>query len=95
MTGSVKIDELLAAEGSGPYKPDCMDFDPSGAVDTEFGITVRAGWPLTLNLQWAEPRFGVKSDYIALLVAGSGGSEEVVAARGAGSGGRHHAAARG
>jgi hypothetical protein len=76
------LDGLLAGEGKGPYEPECMDFDPGGTVDTEFGIAVRAGWPVKLNLQWAEPRFGVKSDYIALLVAGSGAGEEVVAAQG-------------
>jgi hypothetical protein len=37
---------------------------------------------LTLFLQWAEPRFGVKTDYFAFLLAGSGPSEEIVAVGG-------------
>ena len=76
------LEEQLANEGKGPYEPECMDFDPSGAVDTEFGITVDRQRLLTLDLQWAEPRFGVKSDYVALLVQGSGASEEVVSGEG-------------
>ncbi|HEY2479695.1 MAG TPA: hypothetical protein VGI17_13325 [Solirubrobacterales bacterium] len=68
----------LAKEGLGPYEPDCMDFDPTAGVETEFGITVEPGSPLTIDLQWAEPWFGVKTDLIALLVAGSGGGEEVL-----------------
>jgi Subtilase family len=76
------IDEGLAEEGLGPYEPDCMDFDPGPGVDTEFGITVEPGRPLSLDLQWAEPWFGVETDLIAALVSGTGGSEEVVAANG-------------
>ncbi|HKZ15827.1 MAG TPA: S8 family serine peptidase [Solirubrobacterales bacterium] len=70
----------LASEGKGPYEPECMDFDPSGgAVDTQFGITVEPGRPLSIDLQWAEPRFGVKTDLFAFLVEGSGPSEQIVA----------------
>jgi hypothetical protein len=66
----------LAEEGSGPYEPDCMDFDPGAGVDTEFGITVEPNSPLTVNLQWAEPWFGVKTAlFAALIVTGSGGEE--------------------
>jgi hypothetical protein len=76
------IEEGLAEEGKGPSAPECMDFDPSAAVDTEFGITVQPEHPLTVDLQWAEPRYGVKSDLLAFLVAGEGAGEEVVAAEG-------------
>jgi hypothetical protein len=76
------LDEALADEGKGPYEPECMDFDPSGAVDTEFGISVEPGRPAIVDLQWAEPRFGVKSDFLAFLVSGSGGSEEIVGGEG-------------
>jgi hypothetical protein len=50
----------------------CMDFDPSGGVDRTFGITVEAGETLTLDLQWAEPWFGVNTDLDAFLLSGSG-----------------------
>jgi Subtilase family len=45
----------------------CMDFDPSGATDTTFAITVSPGATLTLDLQWAEPWFGVETDLDAYL----------------------------
>jgi len=76
------IDKQLSEESKGPYEPECMDFDPTGGVDTEFGITVQPERPLTVDLQWAEPRFGVKTDLIGFLVAGSGASEEVVGGEG-------------
>jgi hypothetical protein len=72
------LDNALALEGKGPYEPECMDFDPSGGVDTEFGLTVEPGRPAVVDLQWAEPRFGVKSDFFAFLVAGSGAGEKLV-----------------
>jgi hypothetical protein len=66
----------LEEEGKGPYEPDCMDFDPGAGVDTEFGITVEPNSPLTVNLQWAEPWFGVKTAlFAALIVTGPGGEE--------------------
>jgi hypothetical protein len=49
----------------------CMDFDPGGEVDRTFGITVEAGETLTINLQWAEPWYGVSSDLDAFLVSGN------------------------
>jgi hypothetical protein len=72
------LTEALAGEGKGPYEPECMDFDPSGGVDTEFGITVQPEWPLSIDLQWAEPWFGVKSNFFAFLIAGSGAGEHIV-----------------
>jgi hypothetical protein len=72
------LDLQLAKEGKGPYEPECMDFDPGGAVDTEFGITVQPYSIMELSLQWAEPRFGVESDLFAFLVGGSGASEELL-----------------
>jgi hypothetical protein len=77
------LTEGLAGEGLGPYEPDCMDFDPTGGVDSEFGITVEPSRALNLNLQWAEPWFGVKTALVAFLVAGTGGEEQVLAADGA------------
>ncbi|HEX5928596.1 MAG TPA: S8 family serine peptidase [Solirubrobacterales bacterium] len=46
----------------------CMDFDPSPEfADTTFAITVSPGATLTLDLQWAEPWFGVETDLDAYL----------------------------
>lgn len=50
----------------------CMDFDPGAAVDRTFGITVEAGETLTVDLQWAEPWFGVGSDLDAFLLSQAG-----------------------
>jgi hypothetical protein len=51
----------------------CMDFAPgAGTTDTTFGITVEAGETLVLDLQWAEPWFGVGTDIDAFLLNGSG-----------------------
>jgi hypothetical protein len=77
------IDDLLAETGGGPYEPDCMDFDPSAGVDTEFGITVRPGAEATLVVQWAEPWYGLETDLLGFLVGeGPGGEEEVVSGKG-------------
>jgi hypothetical protein len=71
------LNAALAAEGLGSYEPDCLDFEPGAEVDTGFGITVEPGRALSLNVQWGEPWFGVKTDLFGFLVAGTG-TEEVV-----------------
>jgi hypothetical protein len=81
--GTAAIAALNEGEGEGlpgAYEPDCMDFDPGPAVDTQFGITVEPGAALRINLQWAEPWYGVETDLIALLVTGpeGGPGEEVL-----------------
>jgi subtilisin family serine protease len=50
----------------------CMDFDPGLGLDRSFGITVAAGEVLTVDLQWAEPWFGVGSDLDAFLLSETG-----------------------
>jgi hypothetical protein len=50
----------------------CMDFDPSAETDDTFGITVEAGETLTLDLQWAEPWYGVGTDLDAYLLSNAG-----------------------
>jgi subtilisin family serine protease len=50
----------------------CMDFDPGLGLDRSFGITVAAGEVLTVDLQWAEPWFGVSSDLDAFLLSETG-----------------------
>jgi subtilisin family serine protease len=47
----------------------CLDFNPSpGGEDPTFGITVEPKETLTVDLQWAEPRFGVESDLDVFLL---------------------------
>jgi Subtilase family len=50
----------------------CLDFDPSGETDDAFGITVEAGETLTVDLQWAEPWYGVDTDLDAFLLSSAG-----------------------
>jgi Subtilase family len=47
-----------------PGSAHCMDFDPNeeGPPDTTFAITVSPGATLNIDLQWAEPWFGVETD---------------------------------
>lgn len=51
---------------------DCMDFDPGPGLDNTFGITVEPGDTLLIDLQWAEPWFGVKTDLDAFLLDSEG-----------------------
>jgi subtilisin family serine protease len=50
----------------------CLDFNPGAAVDRTFGIRVEPGETLTLDLQWAEPWFGVDTDFDAFLLDAEG-----------------------
>ncbi len=62
---------LEATEGA----EDCMDFDPApGAlnVDPTFGLRVSPDTQLLVDLQWAEPWFGVESDLDAYLLNSAG-----------------------
>jgi len=61
------VEKLGSANGS-----HCMDFDPGTGADETFGIAVEAGSTLTLDLQWAEPWFGVDSDLDAFLLSSGG-----------------------
>ena len=57
---------LIEAEGE-----TCMDFDPGekpAEVDPTFGITVEPDETLTIDLQWAEPRFGAEADLDVFLL---------------------------
>jgi hypothetical protein len=71
--------EFLAAEcpakvaalvGSASSKT-CMNFSPTG-TDTSFGITVEGGAELLIDLQWAEPWYGVESDLNAYVLDAKG-----------------------
>jgi subtilisin family serine protease len=50
----------------------CMDFDPGAGSDRTFAIAVEAGELLTVDLQWAEPWFGVGTDLDAFLLSEAG-----------------------
>jgi Subtilase family len=49
----------------------CMNFSP-GIKDSTFGITVEAEEPLIVDLQWAEPWYGVETDLDAYLLDSAG-----------------------
>jgi hypothetical protein len=47
----------------------CLDFNPESAKkDTTFGITVSSEETLTVDLQWAQPWYGVETDLDAYLL---------------------------
>ena len=52
----------------------CMNFnpEPGGTPDTTFGIEVARGATLSVDLQWAEPWYGVKSDIDTYLLNSEG-----------------------
>lgn len=51
----------------------CLDFNPGSETDRTFGIKVEAGATLVVDLQWAEPWFGVETDLDAFLLSSIGG----------------------
>lgn len=51
----------------------CLDFNPGSEVDRTFGIKVAPGETLLVDLQWAEPWYGVGTDLDAFLLDASGG----------------------
>lgn len=69
--------EIEAAEGPGTglNPTHCMDFDPEegiGHIKNTFGITVKKGATLIVDLQWAEPWEGVTTDLDAFLLDSGG-----------------------
>jgi hypothetical protein len=62
------IQELPNAHGT-----HCVDFNPGAQVDKTFGIKVAPGEVLSVDLQWAEPWFGVETDLDAFLLNSTGG----------------------
>jgi subtilisin family serine protease len=51
---------------------ECLDFDPGPGEDPTFGIRVQKGEELDIDLQWAEPWNGVRSDIDAYLLDEAG-----------------------
>lgn len=50
----------------------CLDFNPGAPTDRTFGIKVEPGAVLSVDLQWAEPWFGVETDLDAFLLNANG-----------------------
>lgn len=63
----------VVAPEVGEASSDCMNFSPTG-TDATFGITVEPKSTLLVDLQWAEPWLGVKSDLDAYLLNRTGAS---------------------
>src|SRR6185503_745050 len=65
--------KVAALLSSSPLSADaCMDFSPDNTPDATFGITVQANAELSIDLQWAEPWYGVESDLNAYLLNAAG-----------------------
>ena len=77
ITLSEEVEEEEEDEGLTPVglHPDhCMDFDPSAGVDDTLGFVVEGGGgTIQVDLQWAEPWFGVQTDLDAFLLDNEGG----------------------
>jgi subtilisin family serine protease len=65
------------ADLSGLNASHCLDFDPGKSIDKTFGIKVKAGGVLTIDLQWDEPWNGVKTNLDAFLLDSEGRLLEV------------------
>jgi hypothetical protein len=46
----------------------CMDFDPGAGTDNGLGVTLAPGGGFRLDMQWAEPWYGVTDDLDVLLL---------------------------
>jgi hypothetical protein len=57
-----KVNEFLGEISTG-----CMDFNPTATSDPTFGVGVANGATVAIDMQWAEPWFGVKTDLDAYL----------------------------
>lgn len=64
---------------SGANGTHCLDFHPGAQADRTFGIKVEPDSVLSVDLQWAEPWFGVDTDLDAFLLNASG---DLIAAAG-------------
>jgi hypothetical protein len=64
--------QVAALLASSLSSESCMNFAPSGPPDTTFGITVKGNAELSIDLQWAEPWYGVESDLNAYLLDAAG-----------------------
>lgn len=64
--------EALRTRVGATNAADCMDFNPGPVIDNTFGITVEEGATLTVDLQWAEPWYGVETDLDAYLLNSAG-----------------------
>jgi hypothetical protein len=62
--------KVAALVGSASAKT-CMNFSPTG-TDSSFGIAVEGGAELLIDLQWAEPWYGVESDLNAYVLDAKG-----------------------
>ncbi len=52
--------------------PNCMDFNPGVGEDATMAITVPPGQTLSLDIQWAEPWYGVETDLDTYLLDEAG-----------------------
>jgi Subtilase family len=57
---------------SGANGTHCLDLHPGAQIDRTFGIKVEPDTVLTVDLQWAEPWFGVGTDMDAFLLHANG-----------------------
>lgn len=57
-----------------PYALDCHDFDPGAGADGTAGYTLGNGGSIQIDLQWAQPWYGVTTDLDLYLVDAATGA---------------------
>ncbi len=55
-----------------PAQNECVDFDPGPGIDRSFNFVVPKEGTLSVDLQWAEPRGGVATDFDAYVLDNAG-----------------------
>jgi hypothetical protein len=64
-----KFREMACPPSLPPYYETCMNFNPEpGEEDNTWGVELEAGWPLYVDLQWAQPWDGVTTDLDMFLL---------------------------
>lgn len=63
--------ENICPVSGSPLLRDCLDFGPGAGTDGDFEFQVEAGRTVTIDLQWAQPWYGVTTDFDAYLLDAS------------------------
>jgi Ca2+-binding RTX toxin-like protein len=53
------------------YESSCMDFNPGAGTDANFNYTVKTGGRLRIDFQWAQPWYGVTTDFDIFILNAS------------------------
>jgi hypothetical protein len=71
-TGGYRPTTCPTMSGADELLLDCHNFRTSGGADNTYGMTVQRGGFVQLDLQWAQPLFGVSTDLDLMLLNSTG-----------------------